>query len=114
MPDVEDVLAILRGDMESLPVIRKEPQLDEGGLPVLVIHGWCPFTSPATELWHEAAKRTGTPLRTVSASSKEGDSVIHSHRVRGVPCLVSEGGEVVYGMRSLPEAMQLLESGQKS
>jgi hypothetical protein len=101
----EDVVAVL-SSRSPQPTTTGDP----GEFPLLITHQWCPFTSPAETLWQEAASANGQSLHVVFAESSEGECLITTLNVRGVPCLAKSEAELHYGLTSPENAAAVLES----
>ena len=79
-----------------------------GDLPALVMHRDCPFTSPAEPLWKQAAEQEGKSLRVLFSDTTEGERMIRTLDIRGVPCLAAASDRFQYGMVSPEEARAFL------
>lgn len=100
-------MALLRGEPVAPP--RDVGKSAGESFPVLIMHNWCPFTSPATSLWQDAAAAEGRSLRILFADTPEGEAAIKALDVRGVPCVAAAPGRLHYGMASPEEAASFLQ-----
>ncbi len=99
---------MLRGEPMAPP--RDVEEDTSRAFPVLIMHDWCPFTSPATSLWQNAAAAAERSLRIVFADTAEGAAVIKALDVRGVPCVAAAPDRLHYGMASPEEAVSFLKA----
>ena len=106
-PFVKEILMQIQGKSVRFP--GKIPGVPMS-YPTLVTATWCPYTLTSIKFWEDAASSVGISLNVVHAGTEEGDRIIFSADVAGVPCLIAKPQSVFYGLQiSRPEAFAFLK-----
>lgn len=110
-PRVQEIVNHINGKSVTFPKINKEATVI---YPTLVTAKWCPYTIPAIRLWEEAAAFIELPLKVYYAGTVDGDEIIATANVAGVPCLIANPQKVYYGLDiNLSEARSFLKKTAK-
>jgi hypothetical protein len=94
-PRVREIINHIDGKSVIFPEINREVNVI---YPTLVTAQWCPYTMPAIRVWEEAASFVGLHLRVFYAGTIEGDEIIATANVAGVPCLIANPKTLYYGL----------------
>jgi len=106
-PRVREIINHIEGKSVTFPEINKEANVI---YPILVTAKWCPYTVPSIRLWEEAASSVGLSLRVFYAGFEDGDKIVATANVAGVPCLVANPKTLYYGLNiNLSEAVIFLK-----
>lgn len=107
-PLTNEIIALLKGKAVKLPKMDAKVSRI---YPTLIKAEWCPFTFSGLDFWNEAAHSVGLPLRIIDAESEEGNKVMFSEKVAGVPCLIAAHNHKIYGLNiSSSDARSILQS----
>jgi hypothetical protein len=106
-PLVNEIRKYLQGKSVEFPQIGPDSNMS---YPTLVTATWCPYTLPSIQFWKDTASEVGVSLNVLYAETEEGNRMIVSADVAGVPCLVANPKTLFYGlMISRPEAFSFLK-----
>ena len=106
-PRVREIINHIDGRSVTFPEINREPNVI---YPILVTAKWCPYTLPAIRFWEEAAAYVGVPLRVFYAGIEDGDKIVATANIAGVPCLIANPKTLHYGLDiNLYEAVSFLK-----
>jgi len=102
----------INGKSVTFPEINREANVI---YPILVTAEWCPYTLPSIRLWKEAAAFFELPLKVFYAGTVDGDEIIATANVAGVPCLIANPKKVYYGLEiNSSEARSFLKKTAKN
>ena len=110
-PRVREIINHIDGKSFTFPEINKEANVI---YPTLVTAEWCPYTLQAMKFWEQVASSIGLSLRVFYATTKDGDEIIATANVAGVPCLIANQKTLYYGLdMNFSEASSFLKKTVK-